>query len=269
MLHLLAGLSLAQDIATLDPVLQGLAVGIGQMEAEQVQITDMSVGIVFDDGIGYAHPVFLQAGEDLAVLGLGDPERIADLDLFVFDQRGRVVQRDEAPDNAPVLSFVAPETGVYEVRVVIGRAHEGWDLGFFSLAMGYAVAGPPVSVAETFETVEFATQLLESEGYQAVHVEWETIGAGQTAFVQTRIDDWSHCLAIAGASPSRTKKLDLFVGDPADEGVAHDRRNGEMAFAEFVPNPSGQWMFAMKARKLARGVTDTHGVVVVACRDEL
>jgi hypothetical protein len=264
----LLGLAQAQDVASLEPVLQRLAVGIQQMEAEQVQITDMNVGIVFDDGVGVGHPVFLQAGEDLAVLGMGDPERVADLDLFVFDERGQVVQRDEAPDNAPVLHFVAPETGVYEVRVVIGRSRPGWELGFFSLAMGYGTAGAPVSVLETFDTVEFASGLLEEEGYQALHVEWETIAAGQTAFVQARIDDWSHCIAIAGASPSRTRRLDLYVGDPGDDGVAHDRRNGEMAFAEFTPNPSGQWMFAMEARKLARGVTDTHAVVVLACRDE-
>ncbi len=268
MLLSLLGLAQAQGVASLRPVLDRFAVGIRQLEAEQVQITDMSIGIVFDDGIGAAHPVFLQEGDDLAVLGMGDPDRIADLDLFVFDERGEVVQRDEDPDNAPVLHFVAPHTGLYEVRVVVGAAHPGWELGFFSLAMGYGTDGPPVSVLETLETAEFASELLEEQGYQAIHAEWETIGAGQTAFVQARIDDWTHCIAIAGASPSRTRRLDLYVGDPGDDGVARDRRNGEMGFADFTPNPAGQWMFAMKARRLARGVTDTHAVVVLACRDD-
>ena len=265
MILALLGLAHAEGVATVGGVMQDLSQILGDLEARQVQITQLSMGIVFDDGIGYSVPVTLAEGEDLNIVGFGDRERIANLDIFVFDERGELVAQDDATDNLPVVPFIAPRAGTYDVRVVIADPMPEWELGFFAVAMGYDSPVPPVSSLEPFEVTLAAAQVLEEEQFQFIHAEWVTLGAGETAFVQTRVDDWLLCSAYAGGSPSRTKKLDLYAADPLDRPVDHDRRHGALAKVDFVPSPPGEWMFALKARKLKRGYTDTHAVVVMGC----
>lgn len=267
MISLLIGLAHAEGVATVEGIMMDLSQVLGDLEAKQVQITRLSMGIVFDDGIGYSVPVALTEGEALKIVGFGDRERIANLDIYVFDERGEVVAQDDATDNLPVVPFIAPRAGTYDVRVVIADPVGEWELGFFAVAMGYDSPIPPISSLEPFEVTLAAAQVLEEEAYQFIHAEWLTLSEGETGFVQTRVDDWLLCSAYVGGSPSRTRKLDVYAADPFDRPRAHDRRHGELGKVDVIPEPSGEWMFALQARKLRSGFTDTHAVMVLGCTD--
>ncbi len=268
MILALVGLVHAEGVASVGGVLGDLSQVLTDLEAGQIQITHLSMGIVFDDGVGYSVPVTLGEGEDIRIVGFGDRERIANLDIYVFDERGELVAQDDSTDNLPIVPLIAPRAGTYDVRVVIADPMPEWDLGFFAVAMGYESAIPPVSAVEPFEVTLAAAQVLEENGYQFIHAQWLTLSPEETGFVQTRVDDWVMCTAYAGSSPSRTKKLDIYAADPMDQPRGHDRRHGALGMVDFVPVPPGEWMFALNARKLQRGFTDTHAVVVVGCSDE-
>lgn len=268
MILALLGVANAGGAASVGPVLGDLQQLLTDLEQRQVQITNVSMGIVFDDGIGYSVPVTLAEGEDIQIVGFGDRERILNLDIYVFDERGELVAQDDAVDNLPVVPLIAPRAGTYDVRVVIADPAPEWDLGFFAVAMGYSSPVPPVSAYEAFEITIAASQVLEEEGYQFIHAEWLTLAGGETGYVQTRVDEWLHCTAYVGASPSRTRKLDVYLADPLDRPRAHDRRHGALGSVNFLPQPAGEWMFAVQPRKMRRGFTDTHAVVVLGCSDD-
>ncbi|MCP4809206.1 MAG: hypothetical protein GY884_28045 [Proteobacteria bacterium] len=262
----LGGEAQAQEPTSLQPTLLQLESLLVELERQQIQLTELAIGPLRQDTVGASFPIPLAAGEDLRIIGLGDPERMLDMNLYVLDWHGEVVAADVETDNMPMVEFVAPADGIYDIRLILVEPQEGHDFGFYTLAVGYPLSIPPVSSGESFADTIAATLAMEDQGIQPVTVQWRTISEGSTAFVQHHVGDWDVCTVFAGGTPSRTRRLDLYVGDPFDQPRAHSRKDRQRAFAMFEPVPSGEWMFGLHARSLQRGYEDTHGVLAVGCR---
>lgn len=258
--------ALAQDVVTIQPTMEQLGELLVHMEERQVQLTGLSIGVLFDEPIGASFPIALDEGVAIQIIGLGDPGRMANLDLVVFDETGAVVASDREADNMPMLDFQAPHRGLYDVRVVLEEAMPGHEFGFYTLAVGHITPGVPVPTLDPYGDSLAATLAMEAQGLQPVTVQWRTIAEKGTVFVQHDIPSFEVCTVFAGGAPSRTRQFDLFIGDPDDQPRAHSRKDRQRAFAMFEPDPAGSWIFAMRARRLKRGLDDTHGVLAVGCR---
>jgi len=262
---LLSTLAMAQQINSLVPILEDQAVVIELLESENFLITDMSVGMVFDGTEGHSVPVELASGETVVFVGVGDALRIADLDIYVFDSAGVMLANEGESDAQPVLEFTAPSTGVYDVRVAIAEPIEDWNGGFFALTTAIPVGYTPITVKETFELFMLAVETMESNDMQVIHGEFEVVSKKQPKPVPIYVADWSECMAVAVADPNRNRKLDLSVHDPHSAMLDRDKRNGQLAMVFFLPGSGGLFEFRMNARKMRRGYTDTHAMVVVGC----
>lgn len=258
--------ALAQDgVASLSPMLTELGNIITTLETDGYQITEMTLGRVYE-GEPASVPVYLYQDDTVLFVGLGDRERIEDLDLHVVDDRGELVAQDELPDPNPVVAFAAPRTGLFRARVQAARTFGGFSGGFYLLVTAYPLGGTPISVAATYRMLSKAVELMEMDGYQVLHGEWETISAGDSAAVLVDLPAGSACRAVAVASPDRLRRLNLFVLDPYNGVVAEDRAREELSILDFTTSEGGPWMMVMEARKLRRQVPDTHAAVVVACK---
>ena len=262
---LVVGTAQAQEPITLQPVLGQLEDLLSELDRQQVQLTELSIGPLRVDPVGASLRLPLAQGEDLRIIGLGDPVRMANMDLYVLDGAGNVLAADTELDNMPMLEFVAPQDGIYDLRVVAVELAPGHDMGFYTLAVGYALDIPPVSATESFADTVAATLAMEEQGLQPVTVQWRTLAGGNTAFIQHHVGEWDLCTVFAEGTPSRTRRLDLYVGDPFDQPRTYSRRDRHLAFASFEPVPSGEWIFALHARRLKWGYADTHGVLAVGC----
>ncbi|MCB9762674.1 MAG: hypothetical protein H6739_22935 [Alphaproteobacteria bacterium] len=263
--------ALAQElpvgVESLKPVLFDLGMIINKVESEGYQITDISVGIVYEETEGESVPVDLLEHAPVLLVGMGDGERLNDLDLKVFDDQGALVAEDEMPDNMPVVAFEAPRTGTYDARMVVAEASERYRGGFFALVSGYASSRNIITVTETYAAMWKAVDLLEADGYQVLHAEWETLGANAPYTLTMDLPGGvENCRAVATASGERARALDLEVHDQLGNLVDADRRHGALAVTQFGVLVPGAHHFTLEARKLKRRVNDTHAMVVVACQ---
>ena len=265
MLLFLSTLAYGQEINSLLPILEIQTEVLQFLESEQWVITDMSVGMVFDGTQGHSVPVELLRGDTVMFLGVGDEDRISDLDLYVFDANGTMLAEEGETDALPILEFTAPSDGVYDVRVAVAEPRDDWNGGFFTLTTAVPWGSEPPTVLDTFEMIPLAVQLMEAEGLQVVHGELEVISKKDPKAVPIAVGQASMCMAVAMASPSRTKKLQMTLRDPQGYLVAADKKNQEFAFVEFEPGDGGVFLFEMEATKMRFRYADTHAAVVVGC----
>jgi hypothetical protein len=60
----------------------------------------------------------LHANQEFCIVGVGDDD-VHDLDLELFDERGRLVNEDRARDGDAVVSVKPVRTGEYRIRVTL------------------------------------------------------------------------------------------------------------------------------------------------------
>ena len=60
----------------------------------------------------------IRGGDEVVITGACD-EDCTDIDLVIYDDRGRELDRDVLVDDQPVLNFRAPYSGDYEIEVVM------------------------------------------------------------------------------------------------------------------------------------------------------
>ena len=63
-----------------------------------------------------SYTIRLQEGMRYSIAGVCDDD-CADLDLMLYDARGRMIDQDESTDDHPVVSVTAPRSGTFSVRV--------------------------------------------------------------------------------------------------------------------------------------------------------
>lgn len=266
---LLLGVSLAADeraVQTILPTLGQLGLVIQKVEDEGYQITDMSLGLIFEERTA-SMSVKLQADEGVILVGLGDQRRLADLDMAVFDELGGLMASDELPDTMPVIIFTAPRAGVYDARVRIARTEAAYRGGFYAMVQGRPTEERVVSVADTWAEMMDAVELLERDGYQVLRSEWQTLAVNERGTVRFEMPEAaSACTALVLGSSARSRSLALSVLDPSKAQVGEDGAHGQRAVVTFASGGPGNYELVMHARQLRRRASETHAVATVACR---
>jgi len=78
---------------------------------------DYEIGTL-SQGDSYYLNATIRAGDEIVVTGACDRD-CRDLDLVIYDDRGRELDRDTLVDDQPVLNFRAPYSGDYRIEVVM------------------------------------------------------------------------------------------------------------------------------------------------------
>ena len=60
----------------------------------------------------------LNRGDEIVITGACDVD-CRDIDLIIYDDRGRELDRDTLVDDEPVLNFIAPYSGNFDIEVVM------------------------------------------------------------------------------------------------------------------------------------------------------
>ena len=79
-----------------------------------------------EQGDVMSYDVTLSRDDDYVVLACGD-SRAVDVDIYLYDEDGNLIDRDQSADNRPVVSVTPRWTGPFRVRVKMyearGSAH--------------------------------------------------------------------------------------------------------------------------------------------------
>jgi hypothetical protein len=81
------------------------------------RMDDQFIGTM-NHGGSYRLNATAQRGQEIVITGACDQD-CSDLDLIIYDDRGRELDRDVLVDDFPVLRLRAPYSGDYEVEVVM------------------------------------------------------------------------------------------------------------------------------------------------------
>jgi len=85
------------------------------------QMDDHFIGTM-NQGGRYQLNASVQRGDDIVITGACD-EDCTDVDLIIYDDRGRELDRDTLVDDQPVLNFRAPYSGDYTIEAVMYECH--------------------------------------------------------------------------------------------------------------------------------------------------
>ena len=91
------------------------------------------------EGESYTFTRKLYAGNNYKIVGIGG-QGVEDLDIYVYDANGDLVDRDTQTDNVPIVNFHVYSTQVYQIKVKFYSAEDDWPSGkesFFSVAVGF------------------------------------------------------------------------------------------------------------------------------------
>lgn len=272
----LIGVASAQDSvvdqmpeeASVSPVLDALGDMVTMLQGKGVQITDISLGRVKDDGVGSTVSLQLMGGVSVVAVGLGDARRIADLDLAVTDHQGGSWS-DQMSDNNPVVQLDTSESGgEYTATLVVSEAVEGAPDGFYLLVTGFQTdPSAIIDASGMVEMLKLASGLSEGMDLRFVHGGMVVVPAGQNSTIELTIPTGTHsrCLVMAFGSPERTKKLALNVTDNAGNVLSSGKGKGVVT--ALIPTTSTSSRYrAVLTPKLGSGYGDGYGMAIAACQ---
>jgi hypothetical protein len=253
---------------SLSPVLENLLDVVKTMEDNNIQITDMVVAVVGDDGVGVNVPVTLPADADVILVAVGDSRRIQDLDMGVKGRDG-LSGADQMDDNVPRVDVHTTYSGEYTANVVISQPVEGADRGYFFFLTGFPRDAIVASAQPVLSTLQLVVQFAEGENLRFVHGDLETIVTDKTAMIEAPIPQgtFSQCLAFAISSPDRTKKASLEVMDPSGNtlGIGKKMLMPQLVGTGFVNSEENERHFLKIGAKMSKGYGDSLAMGLVAC----
>ena len=268
--------ALAQDAPTsgsvfddsLSPVLENLVAVATKMEENNVQITDLVIGVVSDDGLGISIPVTLPGDADVILVAVGDERRIKDLDMGVQGTDG-LSGSDQLDDNMPQVNIHTTYSGEYTAKVVISEPIEGSAKGYFLFVTGFPRDHIIALALPVLENTQLVVNLAESQGLRFVHGDMETLVADRSAMIEAPIPQgvFANCFAIAVTSPDRTKRAFLSVEDAGGNTLATAKKgkNAQIAMTGFVNSEENPRHFLHIGAKMDNGYSDSLGLGMVAC----
>lgn len=253
---------------SLGPVLESLLSAARQMEENNIQITDLVVGVVSDDGLGVTVPISLPADADVILLAVGDDRRIKDLDMGVQGRDG-LSGADQLDDNVPRVDIHTTYAGEYQAKVVISEPIEGADRGYFMFLTGFPRDAIIASAQPTIEMTQVVVQFAESLGYHFVQGDMETLVADRMTMIEVPIpqDTFGQCLAFAIASSDRSKKVSMQVKDSGGNTLAVGKKLEvpQISVAQFVNNEDNAKHFLQVGAKMHSGIGEALALGMVAC----
>lgn len=241
---------------------------VGKLEAANLQVTDITLSIVRDDGNGVRVPLTLAQSDAIKLIGMGDAARVADLDVAVKSPSGKV-WADMAETNRPELSFTAPEAGDYEATVVLTKAAGGSGSGYFVLVTGYQRDNAPITALPLLDTVTKIADFMQTQGFEIRQGEMDVVTDKGTTAVDFQVPpgQYEGCAATAVGSPGRTKKLSLVVQDGRGAVLASGKRTGGTgALAFFSTSSESSKYRAVISARTAGSVEDTYTMLLVSCK---
>ncbi|MCB9698769.1 MAG: hypothetical protein H6738_18455 [Alphaproteobacteria bacterium] len=256
------------DDASVAPVVEKLAIMLEHLEGKGVQVTDIHLGRVKDDGVGVKlHLPPVSAGASAVVAGLGDDRRIVDLDLAVSDRKGGR-WTDQLSDNNPVVQFDSAEGGDYDVNVLVSESVEGADEGFYLLVAGF-MTDPSMVVSATniVSALQVASQLAETLTLHFVDGGMMVMTQGQNASIDLQLppSNGGGCFVMSFGDPARTKKLAMVVQDRSGNVVGTGKGKGLIS-AMVAPQSTASEIRVVLTPKIGGGVNDSHAMTLVACQ---
>ncbi len=253
---------------SLAPVLENLLSVAQQMEENNIQITDLVIGVVSDDGLGVTVPITLPGDSDVILVAVGDDRRIKDLDMGVQGRDG-LSGADQLDDNVPRVDIHTTYMGEYQAKIVISEPVEGSDRGYFLFLTGFPRESIAASALPTLQTTQLVVGLAEGQGLRFVHGDMETLVADKMALIEAPIPQgtFSQCLAFAVASPDRSKKALLEVKDAGGNTLSVGKKFEipQLAMAGFVNSEENSKHFLQIGAKMSGGYQETLALGMVAC----
>lgn len=253
---------------SVSPVLDALAEMVPALQEKGVQITDISLGRVKDDGMGASVGLQLMGGVSVVAVGLGDARRIVDLDLAVTDGQGQS-WTDQMSDNNPVVQFDTSEVGgEYTAKLVVSEAVLGAPDGFYLLITGFQTdPGAIVDASGMVEMLKLASAMSEGMSLRFVHGGMAVLPANQNSTIELSVPPGtsSQCVVMVFGSPERTKKLALNVTDNSGNVLASAKGKGIVS--ALIPTTATSSKYrAVLTPKLGSGYGDAYGMALTACQ---
>ncbi len=254
---------------SLEPVLADMLEVATAMEERGIQITDVVIGIVPDDGMGVSVPVTLPADTDVILAAIRDDRRIADLDMGVSGTDG-LSGSDQLDDNVPRVDIHTTYAGEYTAKVVISAAQPGSDKGYFLFVTGFPREYVAASALPLLETMQLVVGFAESQDMHFVHGDMETVGAGKATMLEAPIpqNTFLQCIAFAASSPDRTKKAYLEVTDAGGNRLGKGKKVmiPQLVGAAFINAEDNPRHLLRVSTKMRPDYGDTHVLGMVACQ---
>jgi hypothetical protein len=256
-----------EDDTSIGPVLEDLTELVAHLQSQGVQITDVSLGRVKDDGIGASVTLNNLGGVNIVTVGLGDARRISDLDLAVSDGKGGNWS-DQMDDNNPVVQFESPsEGGEVTAKLVVAKPVGEAPDGFYILVNGFQVDPEQIiDAAGMVEMLQLSSGLAEGMSLRFVSGNMVVMPAGQNSAIELTIPTGtaSNCLVMAFGDPARTKKLGISVADNAGNTLASEKGKGITSALITTTSASSRYRVILTP-KLESGYGDAHAMALAAC----
>lgn len=253
--------------SSIGPVVEDLAEVITMLEDKSIQITDISLGTVKDDGLGVSVPLAMLGPANAVVVAVGDERRIVDLDLAVTDGRGSTFA-DSMNDNAPLVQFDTPGNGDWTAKVVIVDPVPGTSEGYYMLVTGYPLDGGVISASSMVTVLALINTYAEGYGLTFVHGVMKVMDQGKNSMIELSIPTgtWSQCAVFGFGDPERVKKVGMSVADPNGNVIGKGKKSGAFSFAIVNATGSSSRYLVTMSPKIGKSYGDAHGMAIVACQ---
>ncbi len=253
------------EVVTVQDVLTLMTSRVQLMESRNVQILDTTVGYVTRDSPSFQMPVQLVQGVETIFVGVGDANRILDLDLVVLDQRGKEVARDTLTDNVPVVTVTPTYTGTFTVKIVGSALAEGVTDGFFGYMRGVATESV-VTLGDTLAAATMMASYVESQDYQVEGAQWIPVPARTDVTTTIDLAGDATYLVLGLGSPARIRDLDLTVKGPDGSVVGSDTKDDNAPVVPVIDTTEATYTVVVRASGMAEDAVAGHAVVVWARR---
>ncbi|MCB9742321.1 MAG: hypothetical protein H6741_25770 [Alphaproteobacteria bacterium] len=255
----------ALAVVSVGNVLLRMAEAILIMEENGVQVEEVTIDALSTSKQAHSITAPLEAGHDIWIVGVGDEDRIVNLDLIVLDAQGQELVRDQLDDNTPVLNFTPSYPGTYTIVAMATEMAEGVEDGFFGVAYGHHIGREPVSVADTLLQAALISSKLEEEEYQVVYARWLVVEPKTSVPVPLHLEGPAVYTVVGVGDSDRVKDLDLAVVDAQQNTVGEDVLRDNIPIVEIPASESGTWTaYARAAKMKRRRYKDAHALVLVA-----
>lgn len=173
----------------------------------------------------------LKGGTEYAFIGGGDDDA-GDLDLYLVDPNGKIVERDVDDDATPVVTFKAPADGQYRIllKLAEGQAKSSF-CGYATMRSG-GFDVPPQNLATcAARLMKLCEVIANKTGGAAFHDaegEWSLVGtilAQGQALTQNGIDLPEGKHAFAATGDTQAEDLDLLILGANRKQLAEDTDN--------------------------------------------
>jgi hypothetical protein len=122
----------AQAQVSVMPVVERCSTVIAELEKQDAQILLFQIDHVSKGGTS-SQTYTLRGGNDYFIIAIGDEERIADVDLCVYDSDGDKVKCDADDKNIAIVDFTSKIEQKYKFVVSAYKMNEDYTDGFFGL----------------------------------------------------------------------------------------------------------------------------------------